>query len=204
MQMEEKDKKNLKKYIKEFRTKQDSESFKKIYDYFFDRIYRYIYLKTYNSHDAEELTGDVMIKIYNNLARTRVDSLSLNAWVYKIAGNCVIDFFRKNKNISGQKSIDEMLENNEDIFAINEDFLLKESLFLKKELGFDNEQLLLMINNLPESQKNILLLKFVEDLDYPSISVILGKKENALRALLFRALQNLREGFKKSEIKEDE
>ncbi|HAX18166.1 MAG TPA: hypothetical protein DCY00_06190 [Actinobacteria bacterium] len=197
MQMEEKEKKNLKKYIRDFRKKQDPDSFKKIYDYFFDRIYRFIFLKVYNSHDAEELTGDVLFKVYNNLSKIKGDSLSINAWVYKIAGNCVIDFFRKNKKISGQKSIDEMLENSEDIFAVSEDYILKESLFLKKELGFENEGLLSMINNLPENQKNILLLRFVEDLDYPSISAILGKKENALRALLFRALQNLKDSLKK-------
>ena len=197
MQMEEKEKKNLKKYIRDFRKKQDPDSFKKIYDYFFDRIYRFIFLKVYNSHDAEELTGDVLFKVYNNLSKIKGDSLSINAWVYKIAGNCVIDFFRKNKKISGQKSIDEMLENSEDIFAVSEDYILKESLFLKKELGFENEGLLSMINNLPENQKNILLLRFVEDLDYPSISAMLGKKENALRALLFRALQNLKDSLKK-------
>ena len=197
MQMEEKEKKNLKKYIRDFRKKQDPDSFKKIYDYFFDMIYRFIFSKVYNSHDAEELTGDVLFKVYNNLSKIKGDSLSINAWVYKIAGNCVIDFFRKNKKISGQKSIDEMLENSEDIFAVSEDYILKESLFLKKELGFENEGLLSMINNLPENQKNILLLRFVEDLDYPSISAILGKKENALRALLFRALQNLKDSLKK-------
>ncbi|MDD3519819.1 MAG: RNA polymerase sigma factor [Actinomycetota bacterium] len=198
------DKKNLKKYIIEFRKKQNPESFKKIYDYFFDRIYRFIFLKIYNSHDSEELAGDVMIKVYNNLAKTNIDYLSINAWVYKIAGNCVIDFFRKNKNRQGQRSIDEMLENNETVFPVNADMILKESVFLKKELGFENERLLSIMNGLPENQKNILLLKFVEDLDYPSISALLGKKENALRALLFRALQNLKEGFKKSEKKEDE
>ena len=201
--MEEKDKKNLKKYIREFRLHQDSESFKKIYDYFFDRIYRYIFLKIYNSHDAEELAGDVMIKIYNNLARIRVDPVSFNAWVYKIAGNCVIDFFRKNKNTFRQKSVDEMMENNENVFSVSEDSILNESQYLKKELGFKNEELLLRINDLPENQKNMVLLKFVEDLDYPSIASILGKKENALRALLFRALQNLKGSFKKN-IKENE
>ena len=196
--MEEKDKKNLKKYIREFRLHQDSESFKKIYDYFFDRIYRYIFLKIYNTHDTEELAGDVMIKIYNNLARIRVDPVSFNAWVYKVANNCIIDFLRRNKNIYRQKSVDEMMENNEDVFAVSEDSILKESRYLKRELGFKNEELLSRINNLPENQKNIVFLKFVEDLDYPSIAAILGKKENALRALLFRALQNLKESFKKS------
>ena len=57
---------------------------------------------------------------------------------------------------------------------------------------FKNEKLISALNGLPETQREIIFLRYVEGMDFKSISLILNKSEIALRALKFRALENIK------------
>ena len=72
--------------------------FWKIYDRYIDKIYKFVYLKTSNKELAEDIVSDVFISALNNIKSFRLDeSSSVNSWLYRIANNKIIDFYRTNK-----------------------------------------------------------------------------------------------------------
>ena len=76
--------------------------FGELYDRYIDRIYKFIYLKTSDREIAEDITSDVFMKAMNSLSSLEVDKKDLNfkSWLYTIANNKVIDFYRTKKQSS--------------------------------------------------------------------------------------------------------
>jgi RNA polymerase sigma-70 factor (ECF subfamily) len=73
--------------------------FSKIYDKYIDKIYKFVYLKTSNKEVAEDIVSDVFLSALNNIKSFRLDeNSSFNSWIYKIAYNKIIDFYKKNEN----------------------------------------------------------------------------------------------------------
>jgi len=70
---------------------------------------------------------------------------------------------------------------------------MKSSSLLRKELGFSNISLLNALNKLTGLQRDIILLKFLEDMDYDTIASIFGKRASTIRGIIFRALTKLKE-----------
>jgi len=194
------DKKNaakLGKDIKEFIAHGSKESFEKIYNHYFDKIYRFVFLKIYDRHIAEDISSEVFFTAYRSMGKTNLNYYSFNAWIYKIAANKTIDYLRKNKKFIEESLSDEQSEININLTENEEKIFSESSFYLKKEFGFNNENLYKALNMLPDSQKNVVLLKFVEDLDYRYIAAILDKKEPAVRALVFRAMINIKNIYQK-------
>lgn len=75
----------------------------------------------------------------------------------------------------------------------DEDILMKNSSLLRKELGFSNISLVSALNKLTGLQRDIVLLKFLEDMDYDTIVSIFGKRTSTIRGIIFRALTKLKE-----------
>ena len=76
---------------------------------------------------------------------------------------------------------------------VDEDILMKNSSLLRKELGFSNISLINALNKLTGLQRDIVLLKFLEDMDYDTIASIFGKRVSTIRGIIFRALTKLKE-----------
>ena len=157
----------------------DQEAFAAIYDLYFTRIYRFIYYRVGHKEVAEDLSEDVFVKVF-----TRINSVekegSFQSWLYQIARNKVIDFYRDKRLTVALEDIENTLEYESNLIDIVE---LKEQqkIFLRllKELGTD--------------QQTILKLKFLEDLDNSEIARLTGKTEGSIRVLQHRAISKLKE-----------
>jgi RNA polymerase sigma-70 factor (ECF subfamily) len=160
--------------------KGDKNSKEKIFKYIYPKLYRFIYYRTNNETEAEDLTGDVMLKIAKALPRQRGN---FNGWIYRIARNTVIDFYRKKSVRKGKMSVQEMPgELPDDSKDFTEQILNEDA--LKKAMKI-----------LTERQKEVILLKFIEGYKNGEIAKIIGASEGAVKLLQFRALKKMREYF---------
>ena len=178
----------IEEYLNNYKKSKDKKWFEKMYNLMMPKIYRFYYLKTFNKELSEDLTSEVFIRVYLNLSKTNLNKKSFMAWIYKIANNLLIDHFRKNKDRGLKVELQE-----DSIKIADEDILIKNSSLLRKELGFSNISLLSALNKLTGLQRDIVLLKFLEDMDYDTIATIFSKRVSTIRGILFRALTKLKE-----------
>jgi RNA polymerase sigma-70 factor, ECF subfamily len=189
---------DIDKYLINYRKSGDKIWFEKIYYHYLLKIYNFFYFKTMDEQISEDLTSEVFLKVYKNLQDKEFNSKSFNVWIYKIANNQLIDYFRKTKTDRERTFLADWQEqdNIRDSSLLENDFFIKNSMLMKKELGFENHKLVEAMCKLTTLQKNIVILIFVMDFDYKTIANILGKSQSTIRGILFRAINIL-----KSEIK---
>ncbi|HRU33670.1 MAG TPA: RNA polymerase sigma factor [Candidatus Paceibacterota bacterium] len=161
--------------------KGDAESFGIIYEIFAERIYRYIYLKTSSREEAEDLTQQVFVRAWEALPQFEFKKNPFSSWLYSIARNLITDFYRKKKP---DFSLD-----SENAVEMPDDLDLTERLIIQDEI----RQVFEAINQLPLEQKDLLLLRFVDDLSYDEIASIMNKSPLTLRVIQHRALKRLKE-----------
>ena len=155
----------------------DFEAFGKLYDTFLERIYRYVYYQVRDKMTAEDITEEVFLKAWKAIKSCKGREQTFSSWLYRIAHNHVVDNFRsRRKNVSLEM---DRLTSTVDIEE-------------RVELKLEHEQLLNMISRLPEPQKQVIILKFIEGVDNKEIGQIIGKRQGAIRALQMRALKTLR------------
>jgi len=183
-------------YLVNYKKSKDKIWFEKIYYYFMPKMYNYFFFKTMDKQISEDLSIEVLFKVYNNLETIKLNSPSFKAWVYKTAHNQLIDYFRKTKKDSENNASIDWQDYQEANVFIEEDYILKHSALIKKELGFENQKLIEAIGKLTLLQKNIIDLVFIMDFDYKTISDILEKKQSSIRGILFRAINTLRSELK--------
>lgn len=189
---------DIDKYLINYRKSSDKIWFEKIYYHYLLKIYNFFYFKTMDEQISEDLTSEVFLKIYKNLQDKEFNSKSFNVWIYKIASNQLIDYFRKTKTDRERTFLTDWQkqDNIRDSSLLENDFFIKNSMLMKKELSFENHKLVEAMCKLTTLQKNIVILIFVMDFDYKTIANILGKSQSTIRGILFRAINIL-----KSEIK---
>jgi len=185
------DEKELNLCIKKYKKNGDTFYFEKIYRHFFSKIYRYVFLKILNKGTAEDLTSEVFIRVYRNLNKVNLNAVTIKIWIYKIAKNLITDYFRSSQNRQNVKSLDEYLEGDKELESTDSKLVDQGEIFSNGN-QFKNERLISALNNLPEMQREIIFLRYVEGMDFKSISLILNKSEIALRALKFRALESMK------------
>ncbi len=175
--------------------KGDRSSFDKLFDFYFNKIYRYIGFRV-PEEDIEDLTGDVFLKMVGKIKLYKTQSgASFSAWLFRIAHNRVVDFYRKKKDILGLGN----KEDEEDFWAI-----LPDEKGLKPHEILQNldkqEKIKEALTKLPPSYREILELKFLEDFTNKEIAEITGKREGNIRIIQLRALKEMRQYFNQDEI----
>ena len=187
--------------IRNFKRTGDNSFFEKIYRNFFPKILRFAALNVNEVQNAEDIASEVFIKAYRYIRKLNLNAVNIKPWLYKVARNLIIDFYRKEARTK-KVSLDQYLEEKSSADHINEENLDK-ALVFEKDLDFEfnqvgeekikNAELLKNLNTLTEIQKQVIILRFVEDLDHKSIGRIVNKNEIAVRAISFRAISKLRE-----------
>ena len=160
-------------------------AFGQIYDHFFKKIYTFIYFRVGHKEVAEDLTEDVFLKAFGKISGVSKDG-SLEAWLYQIARNRVIDYYREKKFTVALEEVENTLEYETNVIDIV-NLQRQQMIFLKllKELGTE--------------QQIVLKLKFLENLDNTEIAELLHKNEGAIRVIQHRAIAKLQELIKKSQ-----
>lgn len=161
----------------------ESEAFGKIYDHFLTPIYRYVFYKV-PENEVEDLTEVVFLKAWQSIRSYKQGKTRFSAWLFRIAHNTVVDFYRTNRDVL------ELAEYIEDERNHIDPKKLTEQEFLRKDVK-------MALTKLSETQSEIIILKFFNNLSNAEIAQYLGKKEGAVRVLQMRALQKLKEIMEK-------
>lgn len=152
-----------------------------LYDLYVDKVFRFIFFKTNDVYLAEDLTSDVFLKLWDFLLQNK-PIRNQKSFIYSIARNLVIDYYRQKKQII---FIDKESENNYSI--ARQDFLLH-NINIKTEMI----PVYKALQKIKSEYREVILLKYIEELSIKEISEILNKKKGAVRILLHRALIKLR------------
>ncbi|WP_190808574.1 RNA polymerase sigma factor [Flagellimonas sp. S3867] len=158
------------------------------------RISSFIYSKVLDRDVAEDIFQDTFIKVIKTLKRgTYSEEGKFLPWVMRIAHNLIIDHFRKNKRMP-------KFEGNDDfnIFSvIKDDKLNAEKQIIKDQIDSD---LSLLIDELPEDQKEVLIMRIYKDMSFKEISENTGVSINTALGRMRYALINLRKIVNRNNI----
>ena len=160
----------------------DRDAFGLLYERYIDRIFNYVYYRTGNLHDAEDLTARVFQRAMNHIKNYTDRGVPFSAWLYRIAHNLVANWHRDR---SRKQEI-----------PINDlPVLPSKGDHPEKNLVRSQEQdaLLKLIRRLPGERQNLLILKFVENMSNAEIGEIMGRSEGAVKSLYHRTLLALRD-----------
>lgn len=160
----------------------DREAFGALYERYVNQIYSYIYYRTGNAHDAEDLTERVFMRALRHIGKYSDRGLPFTSWLYRIAHNLVANWHRDN---SRRKEIPL-----DDLTAGVAHGEHPESSVMRSE---EQATLLGHIRRLPPDRQQLLILKFVEGLSNAEIGQIMGKTEGAIKSLYHRTLLTLRD-----------
>jgi RNA polymerase sigma-70 factor (ECF subfamily) len=159
----------------------DQQSFAKIYDSLIDQVYRYVFYRV-KEEDAEDVVENVFLRVWENIRKYRVkEGKSFSAWVFRIAHNLVVDYYRMAKD----KEFDELDLNMADDKRIHNPINSVEN-------SINNKFLKMALAKLKSPYRDVIIYKFINELSNKEISEILGKNEGGLRVLQFRALAALK------------
>lgn len=162
--------------------KTDQDAFGQLYEIYVDRIYNYVYYRTSNVADAEDLTAKIFMRAMQHIGRYEDKGVPFSAWLYRIAHNLVANWHRDNSRRQ-MVALDD----------ISQWHVSSESPEFAAQLMEDTEALLAAIRRLPADRQELLILKFVERLPNAEIGAIMGRSEGAIKSLYHRTLLSLRD-----------
>lgn len=155
----------------------DPARFAELYEIHFERVYLFIVRRVGDRDVAEDLTSDVFHKALANLKRFEWRGVPFGAWLLRIAANAVTD--------CGKRSGRELS------FADPPEISTPSDM----EQIEDGARLFRLVNDLPEDQRQVVMMRFAEQKSIREIAGKLGRSEGAVKQLQFRGLQNLRSRF---------
>lgn len=156
------------------------ESFGTLYDHYLPRIYRYILAKVSRREETEDLVHEVFLSAWQNIVRYRERGLPFSSWLYRIARNRVIDYYRLRKPQIGIDLIDP------------DAIKLATTIETEMDTALAWSRVKTAMEELGEAEQEILILRFVDDMSPHEIAAILGKSEGAVRVMQHRAIQTLK------------
>jgi RNA polymerase sigma-70 factor (ECF subfamily) len=167
----------------------DRDSFGQLYERYVERIFNYVYYRTGNLHDAEDLTARVFQRAMNHIQNYTDRGVPFSAWLYRIAHNLVANWHRDRSR-------------KQEIPLEDLPVLPTKGDHPERNLVRSQEQdaLLRLIRRLPPERQNLLILKFVENLSNAEIGKIMGRSEGAVKSLYHRTLLALRDQLGDSNI----
>lgn len=164
----------------------NKESFAALYDTHIKSIYRFIFFKVNSKEEAEDLASETFLKAWNYLSKIDNSNKIHNfkAFLYKIANNLVIDFYRKRSLLPVNLNDGEWEDANiPDTELTGIDKIKKED---------DAAEIKEAFKKIPENYSSVVIWYYLEELEISEIAQILGKSEGTVRVTVHRALKALK------------
>ncbi|WP_396212152.1 RNA polymerase sigma factor [Flavobacterium sp.] len=162
--------------------------FETIYNQYNVLVYNVVLHYLQNMEDAEEITQDVFVQVYDSLASFN-EKASIKTWIYRISINKSLDYLKHKRSVKrffifGKKSENEFEINNLSTFE-------HPGVALENK---ENAQILFQtINELTENQKTAFILSKLDGLNNPEIAEIMNVSISSVESLIFRAKASLKE-----------
>ena len=167
----------------------DREAFGEIYEQHSLRVFRHAYFLTGDPFLAEDLTAQTFLKALEAIPRYEQRGVPFIAWLLRIAGNLTINYKKAQKN-GHHAQLPETLED-EDRFVSPE---------RSCEAKSNGERVWRFVSQLPHEQRQVVVMRFIDDLPYQEVAHVLGKSVGAVRVIQFRALAALRRLVQQEEL----
>jgi len=160
--------------------KGDRNAFAQLYEKHFDRIYRYVYIRLGNKVETEDLTQDVFIRALEAIGSYKWRNSPFAAWLYRIAHNQVIDYFRKHGKVEKMPLEDDNI------------LIGKSDPAFTAENELEIERMIDGINRLTPAQREVISLRFGAQLSIAEAARTLGKNEGTVKALQYNGILALK------------
>ncbi len=154
------------------------ERFGELYDEYLDKIYRFVYYRTLHKQTAEDITQEVFFKTLRSMSSIN-PSMKFSSWLYKVAYNTVVDFYRSKKATVDINELSDLADDTD----IARDIDRREA--LKKVVEY--------LEKLPSVQRDIVMMRVWDEMPYREIADVIGKDEGNCKVIFSRALAKLRE-----------
>lgn len=155
------------------------DQFLSAYDELADKLYRHCYFRVFSKERAEELVQDTFTKTWEYLAQgKKVDNMK--AFLYRVANNLIIDNSRKKK----EESLEALIEADRSQEPVTVTGQMEQEVLLK--------QILETVKDLPEHYKQVLLMRYVDDLEPREIADMLHMPVNNVSVTIHRAVEALK------------
>lgn len=171
--------------------KRDPEAWAEVYEKYFSRVYRYIALRVGDRTEAEDLTGQVFLKAVESIKSFKWRGVPVSAWLFRIAHNQVIDYWRRSKGKS-HSPLEEWLVS-DDMDPV-----------LEAERSLDINQVVKAVGQLTQAQREVIELRFAGGLSTAEVAKVLGKSQGAVKVLQHSALAALRKRLSSERNHEEE
>jgi RNA polymerase sigma-70 factor (ECF subfamily) len=149
-----------------------------IFEEYYPKIYKYVFYRVLNKENAEDITSEVFYKAMSSKDTFDDRRASYSTWIFTIAHNCVVNFFRNQK-------ITESLDGFE-IAAAADNVL---DIYIKNE---DTKRACELLGSLPERDRTIIALRFWGEFSYKEIAERMGLSQTNVSTILNRAIERLR------------
>lgn len=155
------------------------DEFEKLYNAYFGKIYRFIYYRTRHKEIAQDLCSQIFIKVLENIKSFDFNKGFFSAWIYCIARNKLIDYYRTKKNEV----------NIFDTWGLYSAENLDRDLDAREKL----KEVIRYTKNMTKEQREIIVMRVWDELSYKEISEITGKSEVNCKMIFSRTIRKLRE-----------
>ena len=165
----------------------DKDAFTEVVNRYLKLIYNFTYRLVGNEKSAEDISQEVFLKAWKNLKKFDTEK-SFKTWLFSIAKNSCIDYLRKRKDVS-LSTFDS--ENGGNIIEDNliDMELMADETFARKQ---DDEQLDIAMGTLSVIQKEVIILKYVNEMSLSETAEILGMSTDTVKSHHRRALIRLK------------
>lgn len=153
-----------------------------------DKVFTYLmYRVNFNRETAEDLLMDIILKAYENLDKFDPEKGSFKGWVFAIAHNELVNYWRGN----------EVRPPTEDLSKYENHTYSKYMADTETSQNMETKKIWQILEFMSASDKEIILLRFMDELNYEEISNVTGKDQGAVRTQLSRALEKFRNLYQK-------
>ena len=157
-------------------------AFAELYEMYYDPIYRYVSFKCGNRIEAEDLSGEVFLKMIESIHTFRFRGFPFTSWLYRIAHNVVVDNFRRKgrrPTVPLDKAVNAASDAHSDLERL-------------AEISLTIREVVSAMDNLTDLQKEVITLRFAAGLSIAETAKAVGRKENAVKALQHAGIRKLR------------
>lgn len=160
--------------------KGDQTAFGELYDFYANRLYRFISCKIPTREQAEDILQETFFKAWQAIPKLKLADLNFNAWLYKIARNVVNDHYRAVKRRPTPDNLDNYYHLSDSTDILEE-----------TDVKFEIEKVRAILNKLPPAYQQVLELRFIQELSVEETANIMGKTAIAVRITQHRAVKKL-------------